>query len=304
MQMNKATALLLALASMYTLTPAVASSSRRSHSTATPACTKSKIMGPKRRARLRVLLIRHGESQNNILHEVSIEHYYKHRSGDPALTELGEAQALATAEYLTRNANVHPLVESIDEVFISPCRRTLATAHPIVTAMGIQPKVWTEIYEVGGVHERNVGLPGMTRLEIQELYPTYELPSDVTDNGWYTHATNEVHDVAVSRIRKVASMLRSWAKECAAAAAADEHNNNNNRDRTIALVVHGDFINYLLQILLETGSDVRKGVFHAHNTSLHLVDIFDDERASVLFHNSVEHLVEKTLCKLDKLGGV
>jgi len=111
--------------------------------------------------------------------------------------------------------------------------------------------------------------------------------------------------VAVSRIRKVASTLRSWAKECSA----------QNRDRTVALVVHGDFINYLLQILLEMGpdadADVRKAMFHSYNTALHLVDIFgdDDERrssASVLFHNNVEHLVgvEKMLCKLDMIGRV
>jgi len=247
-----------------------------------------------RKKKLRVLLIRHGESRNNILMEIGYDHYREHRTGDPPLTDLGHKQAKATASYLNECKNV--LLKDIEEVYVSPFLRTLQTAEPIVSSLNISPYVWPEIFEVGGVWEGNVGLDGLSAESIQLLYPTYKLPEDgsISSSGWYKQTKKETFEDAEARVIKVFETLKRWAKDCGA----------HRSDKTIALVVHGDFINLLLQVALGL-EQCRKAVFHAYNTSFHLFDIFEDGNVSILFHNNIDHLFtddKSVLAKVDMIG--
>lgn len=228
--------------------------------------------------RLRVLLVRHGESTNNVLTEVGYDFFLANRTPDPDLTTLGEGQALALANYLGKRSNT--LFESFDDVYVSPMKRTLATAFPVAIALGARPRVWTDVHEVGGIHLGGTGLGGLTRSAMRDAYPFYEIPEEVTENGWYALSSEETRDQALARIRDdVAVRLKSWAKDCGTSKV----------DRTIALVVHGYFINILLQVL----TDRHDVTFHSYNTALYLLDIYQNGRVRLVLENNIEHLKQE-----------
>ena len=73
-------------------------------------------------------------------------------------------------------------------LFTSAMRRSLQTAAPIGQAIGLQPEVWVDIHEIGGVflddHEGR-GLPGLKRAEMAAQFPTIRLSAEVTEEGWW-----------------------------------------------------------------------------------------------------------------------
>ena len=79
----------------------------------------------------------------------------------------------------------------IERLFCSAMHRSLQTAKPVSAALGLDPEVWVDIHESGGIFlnhydERGiVGYPGMTREEIAEEFPNYLLPEEITDHGWW-----------------------------------------------------------------------------------------------------------------------
>ncbi len=119
------------------------------------------------------------------------------------------------------------------------------------------------------------------------------LPRGVDERGWYDGKTRETVEEARVRIRRVAARLRDMAKE-----------GGEGGSKTIALVVHGDFIDMILQEFLQLDhdkiGDQKKHVFRTYNTSFTAVDIFKDDKVAILFHNLHNHL--NGLCKVEKLG--
>ena len=271
--------------------------------------------------RLRLILVRHGESQNNIYHEISLQAFEDNRVPDPSITDRGKRQAQCVADYFQSGSN--SILSDIDTIYVSPMRRTLETALPLVTALSgtastkhqsIPPKtrVWTEIYEITGVHERGVGRPGMTRSEMHTQFPTFELPPSVTEHGWYDiKLGRETSQHGKERCRQV------WHQLCDMA-------NNLTHNSSMVLIIHGDFIDHLLQAafgLLELDSSncsassknhlqEKSKVFPTWNTSITALDIHPSDRSkeasaptrpTLLFHNFVAHL-PADLVKTHKLG--
>lgn len=243
--------------------------------------------------RLRVLFIRHGESQNNVLYGQSPELYRKNRFPDPDLTNNGVQQATACGQYLSCHssfADFNPIMGNVDAIYVSPMLRTLRTAQPIGKALNLEPQVWTDIYEISGLHINGVGHAGLSRAQILDKFPNYKLPTDVTDSGWYpTKRNKETRTMAITRIVGVANRLFEMAASCHA----------NKQSRTIALVCHGDFKDMVLQALL--GLDIpvdKKRRFLSYNTAITVVDVDvsyndggDEQRhATVMLQNFVGHL--------------
>src|SRR6266508_3621381 len=107
---------------------------------------------------MKVFIIRHAQSTNNLLIETTgFDEYMARRDSEPPLTELGHRQAALVAEHLA--SAVHPerrLEESVHgyaltKLYCSPMLRTLQTARSISEATGLQPQVWTGIHEQGGI---------------------------------------------------------------------------------------------------------------------------------------------------------
>ena len=285
--------------------------------------------------RLRILLIRHGESENNLHHEISLQAFEEHRVPDPSITARGTEQAQCVADYFQKMMTVASANnditggDGVDAMYVSPMRRTMQTAVPIVEAIVSSPQtdsttnveegndngnhkstkapplvqVWTDIYEVSGVHDRGIGKPGLTSLEMQDQFPVLSrcLPDTVTEQGWYDMSLGrETNAHGQRRCQKV------WKNLVAMAQALTQNS-------CIIMVVHGYFMDYLLQaalgILEVQDSDIhnplveKSKIFPTWNASITAVDIHSSncQRPTILFHNSVAHLPSH-LVKTSKLG--
>ena len=104
---------------------------------------------------MELFIIRHGQSANNILEDVS------KRNIDPPLTDIGERQAEMVSEFLAAGRHLMPGERSADRphfdyLYCSPMLRSLQTVEPIARAMGVTPEVWIDIHEVGGIFSQSV----------------------------------------------------------------------------------------------------------------------------------------------------
>lgn len=118
-------------------------------------------------AYLRVILVRHGQSENNRLMEASFDSYWGKRSADAKLTDpLGHLQAERTGLYLAALRGEMPV--PLTHIYTSAMSRALATANTAYETMSAVaqadgsvaeldaipcPEVWVDICEVGGLFQ-------------------------------------------------------------------------------------------------------------------------------------------------------
>ena len=235
---------------------------------------------------MELYIIRHAQSSNNALAD------WRERVSDPPLTELGERQAARLAEYLAsppdETEQPGPGAEYVNRtgfrftrLFTSAMRRSLQTAAPIGEAVGLQPEVWVDIHEIGGVflddHEGR-GLPGLKRVEMAEQFPTIRLSAEVTEEGWWNRQ-RETEEEWLERAARVAKELRERY------AATDER---------IGLVTHGGFAAMLLYALFGH-TKPRKVMLSHRNTGITRLDFYDDGDIYMQYFNRVEHLSSELL---------
>ncbi len=237
---------------------------------------------------MELYIIRHGQSTNNALQDQSA------RTHDPALTPLGFQQADALASFLDNAPRRDPWTDPstgytvsngssgirFTHLFCSPMRRALQTALPIARALEIQPQVWRAIHEHGGVYLETeggiVGYPGLTRAEIEESFPGFILPEDITPEGWWNPANGqESLEGAYARAIHVAAELRRMARS--------------QPDARVALITHGTFIDGLIKALLSQLPT--RAMFYLHyNTAVTRIDLHAEDRLLLHFVNRVDHL--------------
>ena len=68
---------------------------------------------------MRLILMRHGESQNNVVHKIGDDFGYKHRVPDPNLSEMGKSEC----EELGRK--IAEIGIKLDVILMSAHRRAL-----------------------------------------------------------------------------------------------------------------------------------------------------------------------------------
>jgi broad specificity phosphatase PhoE len=159
--------------------------------------------------------------------------------------------------------------------------RALQTARPIGRALGLNPEVWVDIHESGGIfleHEDErgtVGYPGKTRSEILAEFSNYVLPDAITEHGWWD--VNKAREDLFScqgRALRVGRHLQRWA-----------HTNER-----IALVSHGGFIDALIKTL--TSQLPGDHLFYHHfNTAFSRIDIDGTGRLDIRYINRTDHLL-------------
>ena len=230
---------------------------------------------------MELYIIRHAQSYNNALTD------WTERVSDPPLTELGERQADVLAAHLastpaeaeqagSRACYVNRTGFRFTRLFTSAMRRSLQTAAPIGQAIGLQPEVWVDIHEIGGVflddHEGR-GLPGLKRAEMAAQFPTIRLTPEVTEAGWWNRG-RETEEEWLERAARVAAELQERF------AGTDER---------LGLVTHGGFAAMLLYALI--GHTKRRNVILSHrNTAITRLDFYDDGTTYMQYFNRVEHL--------------
>lgn len=243
---------------------------------------------------MELYIIRHAQSFNNALPDE------RDRVCDPHLTEIGRRQAELLAGHLATGRDLHPQPTrawnappsanghggyGIQRLYASAMRRALQTAWPVGQALGLQPEVWLDIHEEGGIwldHGAGLGVKGyggITREELAAEFPGYLMPEELTGAGWW-HGSQEELWAAEARAVRVAETLRGWGQ----------------RDEKIAIITHGAFATFLLRALLggrfePSAAPVAQPVFyHLDNTSISLVRFRRNNELSVRYLNRLDHL--------------
>ena len=226
-----------------------------------------------------LFLIRHGESTNNVLTDVS------QRVADPELTAKGRVQAERVAAYIAEGLHLAPAEREedrpfFDRLYCSAMIRALHTAQAIEQAMESKSEIWVAIHEMGGIYldhggERGtVGYPGLTRAEIAARFPTSVAPAEVGEDGWWD-AGMETDEQAQRRAMNVAADLLARAGE----------------ETRVGLVTHGGFISLLLSALSYQALD--DGSYYGHeNTAITRIALAPGDTV-IKYINRTEHLPDE-----------
>ena len=246
---------------------------------------------------MRLFIVRHGESQNNLLNDqLSFDDYLQQRFPDPALTELGLRQAEAVADHLAKAtvAEHYRLLSegkengyNITRIYCSAMLRAMQTAQPIGQALGIDPEVLIDIHEQGGVFIGDPRGPesiqqahGITRAQALEQFPGYKLPAEITENGWWYGGWEDAAS-GYARAVRIAAFMHKMAA-----------NNRNSQqegavEERVVLVAQGDFIDALIKALLHNVP--ADDHFYVHyNTAITRID-FHEDRLLLRYINRTEH---------------
>ena len=95
----------------------------------------------------------------------------------------------------------------------------------------------------------------MTRIQMAAAHPTYVLPSEVTDDGWYRGPGKETDDECRARAKRVLERVRATASGL-------------KDSRNVLVVAHYDFISAFLDAILvpETTGEFARWRHHQHRS--------------------------------------
>ncbi len=199
----------------------------------------------------RLLLLRHGQTA------LSVERRYSGR-GNPALTELGRAQAAAAARRMGALTDVTAVVSS-------PLGRARETAPACADALGLEVSVHD------GLTETDFGAwEGLTFREAREL--DAGLHEQWMGDTAVAPPRGESFDAVHERVRA--------ARDALVAA---------HPGRTVLVVSHVTPIKTLLRLALDSGPGLLWRL-HLDLASLCVVDFYGDDGASVRLVNDTSHL--------------
>jgi len=193
-------------------------------------------------------IIRHAQSLNNARPE-------SQRVEDPGLTDLGKQQALHLAQGF-------PSLE-IDRLISSPFRRTLETTEAIVRTTRLKPEIWVDLH----------GRPGMSRDEIRQAFPDFEIPPEIDGNGWWKSRPYESVDLARERAARV---IRRTLAELTKSACR------------VAYVMHADFKLQFLELLDGRCPETPR------NTAISHLEVRPNS-IQMLYYNAVDHLPDELI---------
>ena len=224
---------------------------------------------------MRLYLIRHAESENNALAQLMLHK----RKVDPDLTARGYQQRDLLARHIETSADGVGEDYAISHLYTSAMQRSLLTTQPLSAALGLTPLVWPDLHEKGGMFlqqddcVRSFG--GMTRTEIQDAFPGYELPAEVDERGWYDRELGrEPETHSYYRAFKVARALRE----------------RGDSDDVVALVSHAGFMDLLLKVLFEQLPARPYSMRYYHdNTAITRIN-FDRNWTTLHYMNRLDHL--------------
>jgi broad specificity phosphatase PhoE len=244
---------------------------------------------------VKVLMIRHGQSANNVLAESQGHDYAAYMAGrqhEPPLSEIGHRQAELLAQKLA-DLTTNPPTPTvrlgwvtnefpITRIYVSPMLRAMQTALPISRVLHITPEVWVDIHEHGGVFTGSpeagnvIGYGGLTRAEMAAQFATYRVADGISEQGWWRGGYEEM-EVCYARACRVAEQLYALYEEC--------------EDATIALVTHGTFLDTLMHALFVPNEPYGNRIHFSHlNTAMSRIDFGKGRRVALRYHNRIDHL--------------
>lgn len=204
-----------------------------------------------RGAPTRFLLLRHGQT------ELSVERRYSGR-GNPALTELGRAQADAAAAYLAER-------DDIAAVISSPLQRASVTAEAAASRLGLDVTIEADLIETDfGAWE------GLTFGEAADRDP--ELHQRWLRDTSLAPPDGESFDEVAHRVRRARNRLIA------------EYG-----DATVLIVSHVTPIKTILRLALDAGNGILYRL-HLDLASLSIAEFYPDGASSVRLVNQTSYL--------------
>ena len=211
---------------------------------------------------MRLIFIRHGESQNNLLHRISEDLYHKHRSFEPELSEVGIDDC--------QNAGKAMLKAGItfDVLLTSAHKRALLSAKHILESYPEVPvQLMLKVHEHGGVYMQGKTYPGLNMTQAKEILPQLQIPDSEAaifgdeHSGWFKQDAPETIQESLLRVKESVRGFKQLAK-------------NELRDKTVLIVTHGQYLHYLTCILLGQcdQATVESDFYLPFNNSLTIVD--------------------------------
>lgn len=231
-----------------------------------------------------LLLIRHGQSGNNLLWQQTGSSLG--RSPDPSLTDLGVRQANAVADAIAAEGyGPRPT-----HVYTSLMLRAVQTAAPIVEALDLPLFGHRELFEVFGpvVYDADpadpddvrphpgAGRAELTAVSSRLVWPEHPVaPTSAGRAGWWSGPVERMADVPDRAARVVAALVAEHGDDAA----------------TVALVCHGTFGQFLFRRLL--GIESMTGWVELQNTSVtRFVQVTPDNLPTIAVAVSrVDHLI-------------
>ncbi len=203
---------------------------------------------------MRLLLIRHAQSTNNLLFAETGG--TAGRSHDPPLTELGRQQARALAEF----ARTDPTLQAVTHLYCSLTTRAVQTAAPLAPALGLKVQGLPHAHETGGLFLRDesgvgYGVPGKAHTELLTENPHLLWPAGLNAAEAWAGGFEPEDDetIFMARAGQVLADLTAL----------------HGGDELIALVTHGNFTQYLLRSLVGHGA----AYFRVYNTATTLITL-------------------------------
>ena len=120
----------------------------------------------------------------------------------------------------------------------------------------------------------------MTRIQMAAAHPTYVLPSEVTDDGWYRGPGKESDDECRARAKRVLERVRATASGL-------------KDSRNVLVVAHYDFISAFLDAVLVPETTGEFARWRHHNTAVTVLDV-EQATGDVAFMkvNAAPHIYE------------
>ena len=223
---------------------------------------------------MRVYLIRHAQSENNVLTHETMHR----RKTDPNLTELGYRQREELADFLANVPTAGERGFEMSHLYTSPMYRSMLTAEPVAKALGLQPEIWVDLHEKGGMFQHRNGhvngFCGMTRSAIVKEFPDYQADA-VSESGWY--------DADLGREPETHSFFR-------AIKVAQDLRERGHTDEVLGLVSHAGFLDVLLKAIFDQlPSRPHTMRYYHYNTAITRVD-YRGSRPILHYMNRVDHL--------------
>jgi 2,3-bisphosphoglycerate-dependent phosphoglycerate mutase len=241
---------------------------------------------------MQLYFIRHGQSINNA--NWNNPDYVE--SPDPVLTELGMAQAQATADHLAQHQtitdsqawNVHNRFGyGITHIYASLMERAVHTGSHIADKLQVPFAAWEQIHESGGIYGRDGedklrGLPGKPRSWYEAQHPMFTLPDSLDGSGWWRSRPHESEEEANARAKVVWGDLLTRHRD---QPGREEHR--------VALVSHGGFFVHLMSAILDlpwkAAAQGLNSWFLLNNCSLTRIDVQYND-VVICYLNRTDHL--------------
>jgi 2,3-bisphosphoglycerate-dependent phosphoglycerate mutase len=240
---------------------------------------------------MRLYLIRHAESANNVLYAGTDN--VDGRTPDPEITDTGHSQAQLLARHIAEPGNeprLHPEENGdrnhygLTHLYCSLMTRSMLTAEYISKTCQVKLEALPDIFERKGLYEfdgngNEVGVSGPGRQYFTDRFPDIALPDSLDHTGWWDRPAESDADF-FSRVNQSLANINS---------------RHGHTDDSVGMVVHGDYIDQCINALMDVERQpqnynkawVANWVFH--NTSVSRIDLVSGSR-HVVYLNRIDHL--------------